>query len=172
MQANNSGLKTASSLIFFKYKNLSLSYFWSQTYAQYVPCVVDLYFGHCSDLLIYTSHVEMHVSLRKMSLASVSSLESVFKGKMLNNSLDGLYSVLVSGGLAEYWFITRACTLCKVMRYKNQQAYLAIPVSDIKGLMILKNVLSCFNGRLKRNFQTDYQTENSKKIQSAEPPQG
>ena len=112
MQANNSGLKTASSLIFFKYKNLSLSYFWSQTYAQYVPCVVDLYFGHCSDLLIYTSHVEMHVSLRKMSLASVSSLESVFKSKMLNNSLDGLYSVLVSGGLAEYWFITRACTLC------------------------------------------------------------
>ena len=28
--------------------------------------------------------------------------------------------------------------------YKNQRAYLAIPVSDIKGLMILKNVLSCF----------------------------
>ena len=28
---------------------------------------------------------------------------------------------------------------------KNQRAYLAIPVSDIKGLMKLKNVLSCFN---------------------------
>ena len=28
--------------------------------------------------------------------------------------------------------------------YKNQQAYLAIPVRDIKGLMILKNVFSCF----------------------------
>ena len=27
--------------------------------------------------------------------------------------------------------------------YKNQLAYLAIPVGDIKGLMILKNVLSC-----------------------------
>ena len=31
-----------------------------------------------------------------------------------------------------------------VSSYKNQQAYLAIPVGDIKGLMILKNVLSCF----------------------------
>ena len=28
--------------------------------------------------------------------------------------------------------------------YKNQRAYLAIPIGDIKGLMILKNVLSCF----------------------------
>ena len=27
--------------------------------------------------------------------------------------------------------------------YKNQRAYLAILVGDIKGLMILKNVLSC-----------------------------
>ena len=28
--------------------------------------------------------------------------------------------------------------------YKNQWAYLAIAASDIKGLMIVKNVLSCF----------------------------
>ena len=28
--------------------------------------------------------------------------------------------------------------------YKNQRAYLAIPVSNIKGLIKLKNVLSCF----------------------------
>jgi len=28
--------------------------------------------------------------------------------------------------------------------YKNQRAYLAIPVGDLKGLMILKNVLLCF----------------------------
>ena len=28
--------------------------------------------------------------------------------------------------------------------YKNQRVYLAIPVGDIKGLMILNNVLSCF----------------------------
>ena len=28
--------------------------------------------------------------------------------------------------------------------YTNHRAYLAIPVGDIKGVMILKNVLSCF----------------------------
>ena len=34
--------------------------------------------------------------------------------------------------------------------YKNQGAYLAIPVSDyIKGLMILKNVLLCFKPSFK-----------------------
>ena len=31
-----------------------------------------------------------------------------------------------------------------MMFYKNQRAYLAIPVGDIKGLMILKNILSRF----------------------------
>ena len=34
--------------------------------------------------------------------------------------------------------------LYTVSVYKNQRAYLAIPISDIKGLMILKNVLPCF----------------------------
>ena len=33
--------------------------------------------------------------------------------------------------------------LAGLNEYKNQRGYLAIPVSDIKGLMILKNVLSC-----------------------------
>ena len=32
-----------------------------------------------------------------------------------------------------------------VKNNKNQRAYLAIPVGDIKGLMILKNVLSCLD---------------------------
>ena len=35
-------------------------------------------------------------------------------------------------------------SICFYNNYKNQWAYLAIPASDIKGLMILKNVLSCF----------------------------
>ena len=39
-------------------------------------------------------------------------------------------------------YLVKMCNL--LVSYKNQRAYFAIPVSDIKGLMILKNVLSCF----------------------------
>ena len=37
--------------------------------------------------------------------------------------------------------------------YKNQRAYLAIPVGDMKGLMILKNVLLCFKTSYGRDVQ-------------------
>ena len=38
--------------------------------------------------------------------------------------------------------------------YKNQQVYLAIPLGDIKGLMILKNVLSSRFMLYYSNYQT------------------
>ena len=54
------------------------------------------------------------------------------------------YNILWLALLAKAQGLALAVLIVIILIYKNQRAYFAIPVGDIKGLMILKNVLSCF----------------------------
>ena len=67
--------------------------------------------------------------------------------KVNHNKQPLLTAITIGNNPASLLYVTRKEAKAKegiLNSYKNQRAYLAIPVSDIKGLMILKNVLSCF----------------------------